>query len=368
MADAETSIYDLVKPEVGASADTWGSKLNTNFDWLDQLLGAITTAGGTTAYTLTTSSGLDAYVSGMAFNIRINATNTGASTLNVDGLGAKAIVTNANAALIAGDLQSGSYYRVSYDGTSFRVVDFVAQQVQPLDATLTALAALSWSSGRQFPIFTAADTITLGTITSAAETVLDDTTVGAMCTTLGAVRLDTDQSYTDTNWILSANTSDGSDSSQVQLCGGGSTAAARGGSIAVRGNENATSAGNITLQAGTGVTGGIDLNPGGGILSCGGNGAAIAVAISAETSGTLTSASSNRHLALTGNITLNNSVMSTGDKMTIESSSARTITRGSGVTMYVNGTNVASATLAANQMGGAHYRSASVIVLSGAIS
>jgi hypothetical protein len=68
-----------------------------------------TTGGSANTYTMTPSTALPAYAVGTLICAKITDANTGASTMNISGLGAGAIQTIDGAALILGDLQAGRY-------------------------------------------------------------------------------------------------------------------------------------------------------------------------------------------------------------------------------------------------------------------
>lgn len=94
MADTTTTTFSLTKPEVGASDDTWGTKLNTNLDAIDDLLDGTTaiqpnlTAGswkiGGTAITSTAAE----------LNILDGVTSTAAELNILDGVTATAAEIN----------------------------------------------------------------------------------------------------------------------------------------------------------------------------------------------------------------------------------------------------------------------------------
>ncbi|HMI02910.1 MAG TPA: pyocin knob domain-containing protein [Pedobacter sp.] len=85
---------------------------------------AVTT--GTNNYTASITPAITAYAEGQVFYIKITTANTGASALNLNGLGYKILVKDGNLALVSGDLLAGKVYPVYYDGTNFQVLNAVA--------------------------------------------------------------------------------------------------------------------------------------------------------------------------------------------------------------------------------------------------
>ena len=87
-------------------------------------------AGGTAnALTATLVPAPLTLTAGMFVRLLITATNTGAATLNLNGLGVKSIVTPKGTALAAGDLFVGSIVNLVYDGTVFQILDVTSASV-----------------------------------------------------------------------------------------------------------------------------------------------------------------------------------------------------------------------------------------------
>lgn len=79
-------------------------------------------ASGTDTYTATPSPAFTAYTAGMRLYIKFTNANTTASTINLNGLGAKAIKKSGTTALSSGDIAAGQTLILSYDGTNFQII------------------------------------------------------------------------------------------------------------------------------------------------------------------------------------------------------------------------------------------------------
>lgn len=83
----------------------------------------LVTVTGTDTIAGTMNPALTAYASGQMFYFIAAGANTGAVTLNIDGLGARNVTRDGSTALAANDILSGEVALVVYDGTRFQLLN-----------------------------------------------------------------------------------------------------------------------------------------------------------------------------------------------------------------------------------------------------
>lgn len=99
-----------------------------------------TTTGSANAYVLTLGVSITSYTAGLTLRFKANFANTGAATLNVDGLGAVTIKKDTSVDLAANDIIVDQIVQVTYDGTNFQVSTF--------DVELDTTPGLEYNSGK----------------------------------------------------------------------------------------------------------------------------------------------------------------------------------------------------------------------------
>lgn len=118
----DTAIVAL-ETKVGVTNSAVASSLDFKVASLQQSQSAVLTdtGGASNAYVLTPSPAITAYAAGQEFFFYPAHSNTNASTLNVSGLGTKAIQYNGNA-LISGEILTTTLVNAKYDGTAFQLL------------------------------------------------------------------------------------------------------------------------------------------------------------------------------------------------------------------------------------------------------
>jgi hypothetical protein len=109
------------------------------------------TASGTNTYAATISN-VTGYNTNDGFIIKFTNANTGAATLNINGLGAKSIFKSVNVALSSGDIKAGQELVVVYDGTNFQAIGLAPTKAE------VGLGNVDNTSDANKPISTATQT------------------------------------------------------------------------------------------------------------------------------------------------------------------------------------------------------------------
>jgi hypothetical protein len=114
---------------------------SANIAQVQNSFGSFLTVSGTDTITATVSPALTAYTAGQMFAFVAANTNTGAVTINISTLGAKAVTKTGTTALVSSDLIANYLYVIVYDGTQFQVVGVSATTFANL--TISGVLTLS---------------------------------------------------------------------------------------------------------------------------------------------------------------------------------------------------------------------------------
>ena len=142
MADTTTTTFSLVKPEVGASESSWGAKINTTLDTLDNLLDGTTAIKPNMTASQWEIGGVAVTSTAAELNILDGVTSTAAELNALDGITSTVAELNIldGVTATATELNSLDGVPATLTGTELGYVDGVTSSIQ---AQIDAKASLA---------------------------------------------------------------------------------------------------------------------------------------------------------------------------------------------------------------------------------
>ncbi len=169
-------ITGLGAATVGTDAVQYG-QIQSNTDKL-------VTVSGTDTLTGSVTPALTAYAAGNLFSFVVANTNTGAVTINIDGVGSKSITRTGSTALVAGDMVAGEVVLIEYDGTRFQLLNPNSYTNLVVSGTLTygGVTLTNAVTGTGKMVLDTSPTVNNPTVTNYVESVVAIGTVTSSST------------------------------------------------------------------------------------------------------------------------------------------------------------------------------------------
>ena len=171
-----------------------------------------TDSGSANTYAIALTPAVTAYVAGQVFHFKAANASSGASTLNVNALGAKNIKKKNDQDIAAGDIEQNAIVSVIYDGTSFQMLS----QLGTSAGSMSSFTLTGDSGSNQ--------TVEDGNTVDIAGGTGIDTVVGSTDTVTVSVDSTIKKVGKETIWIpavaMYGNTTNGAEAGQTELSNG----------------------------------------------------------------------------------------------------------------------------------------------------